>query len=104
MSSSADAAPRRPIFRTVARFARFLGPYRGRFVVAGIALLVAAGCGLAVGEGLKLVIDRRLRANDPRALHPGLFAVLGVIAVMAVPAVVRVYKLAWGRGTGPHQP
>src|SRR3989454_7003905 len=95
MSSPADAAPRRPIFRTVARFARFLGPYRGRFVVAGIALLVAAGCALAMGQGLKLVIDRGFSANDPHALDQALFALLGVIAVMAVATYVRFYNVSW---------
>src|SRR5438132_1964638 len=95
MSSSADAAPRRPIFRTVARFARFLGPYRGRFVVAGIALLVAASCALAMGQGLKLVIDRGFTAADPHALDQALFALLGVIAVMAVATYVRFYNVSW---------
>src|SRR5256885_5130663 len=95
MSSSADAAPRRPIFRTVARFARFLVPYRGRFVVAGIALLVAAGCALAMGQGLKLVIDRGFTASDPHALDQALFALLGVIAVMAVATYVRFYNVSW---------
>ena len=95
MSSPADAAPRRPIFRTVARFARFLGPYRGRFVVAGIALLVAAGCALAMGQGLKLVIDRGFSANDPHALDQALVVLLGVIAVMAVATYVRFYNVSW---------
>src|SRR5260370_16285239 len=95
MSSPSDPAPRRPIFRTVARFARFLGPYRGRFVVAGIALLVAAGCALAMGQGLKLVIDRGFSANDPHALDQALRALLGVIAVMAVATYVRFYNVSW---------
>src|SRR2546423_14959563 len=88
MSSSpaADTAPRRPVFHTVTRFWPFLAPYRSRFVVAGIALLVAAGCALAMGQGLKLVIDRGFSANDPHALDQALFPLLGVIAVMAVAA------------------
>src|SRR5438132_467082 len=93
MSSLADAAPRRPIFRTVARFARFLGPYRGRFVVAGIALLVAAGCALAMGQGLKLVIDRGFSANDPHALD----LVLAGLPVVLLPIILfgrRVRRLS----------
>src|SRR2546428_8656136 len=95
MSSPSDAAPRRPIFRTVARFSRFLGPYRARFIVAGIALLIAAGCALAMGQGLKLVIDRGFTAADPHALDQALFALLGVIAVMAVATYVRFYNVSW---------
>jgi len=95
MASSADAVPRSPIVRTVARLARFLAPYRGRFVLAGIALLVAAGCTLAVGQGLKLVIDRGFSANDPHALDQALFAMLGIIAAMAVATYVRFYNVSW---------
>src|SRR2546423_10591813 len=97
MSSSpaADTAPRRPVFHTVTRFWPFLAPYRSRFVVAGIALLVAAGCALAMGQGLKLVIDRGFSANDPHALDQALFALLGVIAVMAVATYVRFYNVSW---------
>src|SRR5439155_26569918 len=92
---AADTAPRRPIFHTVARFSRYLAPYRGRFIVAGIALLVAAGCALAMGQGLKLVIDRGFAAADPHALDQALFALLGVIAVMAVATYVRFYNVSW---------
>jgi ATP-binding cassette, subfamily B, bacterial len=95
MASSTDAAPRAPIFRTVARVSRFLIPYRLRFVVAGIALLVAAGCALAMGQGLKLVIDRGFAASDPHALDQALFALLGIIAVMAVATYVRFYNVSW---------
>ena len=33
------------------RLWRFIAPYRGRVVVALIALMVAAGCVLALGQG-----------------------------------------------------
>ena len=92
---AADTAPRRPVSRTLARFWPFLAPYRGRFVVAGIALVVAAGCALAMGQGLKLVIDRGFTAADPHALDQALFALLGVIAVMAVATYVRFYNVSW---------
>jgi ATP-binding cassette subfamily B protein len=92
---AADTAPRRPVSRTLARFWPFLAPYRSRFVVAGIALLVAAGCALAMGQGLKLVIDRGFTAADPHALDQALFALLGVIAVMAVATYVRFYNVSW---------
>lgn len=95
MTPATDAAPRRPILGTVARFAPFLAPYRSRFVVAGIALVVAAGSALAIGQGLKLVIDRGFAAADPRALDQALVALLGVIAVMAVATYVRFYNVSW---------
>src|SRR5215468_2585842 len=95
MASESDTASRRPIFRTIARLSRFLAPYRGRFVVAGIALLIAAGCALAMGQGLRLVIDRGFSASDPHALNEALVALLAVIAVMAVATYVRFYNVSW---------
>lgn len=95
MASPADTVPRPPILRTVSRLASFLVSYRSRFVVAGVALLVAAGCALAVGQGLKLVVDRGFIAKDPHALDEALFALLGIIAVMAVATYVRFYNVSW---------
>src|SRR5690349_8618921 len=95
MSSSAAAGARRPAFRTLARLSRFLGPYKGRFIVAGIALLVAAGCALAMGQGLKLVIDRGFAAADPHALDEALAALLVLIGVMAIATYVRFYNVSW---------
>ena len=39
------------------RLAGFLAPYRWRIAAALAALLVAAGCVLALGQGLKHVVD-----------------------------------------------
>ena len=52
--------PDRPGSRDWAQFrrlARFLLPYRLRVAAAIVALLIAAGCVLAFGQGLKSVID-----------------------------------------------
>jgi ATP-binding cassette subfamily B protein len=92
---SPAAVPRAPLVRTAARLGRFLAPYRGRFVVAGIALLIAAGCTLAVGQGLKLVIDRGFLGNDAGALDQALAALLAVIATMSVATYVRFYNVSW---------
>jgi ATP-binding cassette, subfamily B, bacterial len=95
MVSPAAAVPRVPIARTVARLGRFLAPYRSRFVVAGIALLIAAACTLAVGQGLRLVIDRGFIANDPGALNEALVVLLAVIATMSIATYVRFYNVSW---------
>ena len=86
--ASPAAVPRVPIARTVRRLARFLAPHRGRFVVAGIALLIAAGGTLAIGQGLKLVVDRGFIGNDAGALDAALVVLLAVIATMAVAAAL----------------
>jgi ATP-binding cassette, subfamily B, bacterial len=85
----------RPLVRSLARLAKYLAPYRARFVVAGVALLVAAGGTLAVGQGLKFVIDRGFAAGDGGELDRALFALLAIIAIMAVATYVRFYNVSW---------
>ena len=72
MSTVSSTPPRPPVVRTLRRLGSFLGPYRRRFVYAGIALLVAAGCTLAVGQGLKLVVDRGFTAGNGAELDRAL--------------------------------
>jgi ATP-binding cassette subfamily B protein len=95
MDPTAPTPPRPPLARTLARLGSYLTPYRARFVVAGVALLIAAGCALAVGQGLKVVIDRGFAASDGSELDRALFAVLAVIAVMSVATYVRFYNVSW---------
>jgi ATP-binding cassette subfamily B protein len=95
MASPLVPASRAPVFRAVARLWRFLAPYRNRFAVAGLALLVAAGCTLAVGQGLKLVIDRGFIAGNSGALDEALVALLAVIATMSIATYLRFYNVSW---------
>jgi len=57
--------------------------------------LVAAACTLAVGQGLKLVVDRGFTAGNGAELDHALFELLAVIAVMAVATYVRFYNVSW---------
>src|SRR5256885_10548722 len=95
MNSPVSTPPRIPVLRTLGRLSSFLAPYRSRFAIAGVALLVAAGCMLAVGQGLKFVIDRGFAAGDADELDRALFAVLAIIAVMATATYVRFYNVSW---------
>ena len=94
-TASSSTPPRPPVLRTLRRLGSFLRPYRRRFVFAGVALLVAAACALAVGQGLKLVVDRGFTAGIGAELDRALFELLAVIAVMAVATYVRFYNVSW---------
>ena len=84
-----------PVVRTLRRLSRYISPYRARFAVAGFALLIAAACTLAVGQGLKFVVDRGFSAGDAAELDRALFALLAIIAVMSVATYVRFYNVSW---------
>jgi ATP-binding cassette, subfamily B, bacterial len=77
----------------LARLARFLLPYRWRIAAALLALVVAASCVLALGQGLRYVIDAGFGTRDPRMLNLALAAVVGVAVVLAVATFTRFYLM-----------
>src|SRR5690606_41673798 len=56
--------------------ARFLVPYRYRIAAALLALIVAAACVLALGQGLRHVVDNGFGSGDPRLLNRALAAMI----------------------------
>jgi ATP-binding cassette subfamily B protein len=72
-----------------------LTPYRGRVILASIALVVAALAMLGVGQGLRAVIDRGFAAGDPAWLDRALMAMFGVIALLAAATYMRFYNVSW---------
>src|ERR1700682_1896570 len=73
--------------------ARFLLPYRARIAGAMLALLIAAACVLALGQGLRHVIDRGFGSGDPRLLDQALGALIGVAAALATATWFRFYLM-----------
>src|SRR2546422_9629534 len=107
MARLIDNLPERPPnrdIRQLARVLRFLWPYRARMAVAGVALVVAAGCGLGLRQGLKRVIDAGFSGNDAASLDTALFALLAIVFVLAPAAHPRLYSVSWlgRRGSARH--
>ena len=74
---------------------RYVAPYRARVVVAALALVVAAGCFLVIGQGLRRAVDAGFARGDAAALDHALFALVGVIVLMAGSVFVRFYNVSW---------
>jgi ATP-binding cassette subfamily B protein len=83
-----------PISPAVA-LAALIRPYRSRVWLAGVALLVAAAAMLAVGQGLRAVVDRGFSAGNPAWLDATLVAMFGIIALLAAATYVRFYNVSW---------
>jgi ATP-binding cassette subfamily B protein len=81
--------------RTLARLARFVRPYRLQVLYAAVALLIAAGAVLAIGQGLRGVVDGGFVTGDARALNRGLAVMLAIIVVMAAATYTRFYFVSW---------
>jgi ATP-binding cassette, subfamily B, bacterial len=93
-----DNLPERPAnrdLRQLSRVLRFVWPYRGRMAVAGAALVVAAGCVLVLGQGLKRVIDAGFSGADAASLDTALFALLAIVCVLALATYTRFYSVSW---------
>ena len=81
--------------RTLARIGVFVRPYRKQVVFAAIALVVAAAAVLAIGQGLKFVIDRGFGTGNPGELDRTLALMLVVVAIMAAATFTRFYFVSW---------
>jgi ATP-binding cassette, subfamily B, bacterial len=82
-----------PRSSALARLARFLLPYRMRIAGALAALVFAAGCVLALGQGLKYVVDSGFGSGDPRLLDQALAALIAVAATLAIATWLRFYLM-----------
>ncbi|SDN95366.1 ABC transporter transmembrane domain-containing protein [Vreelandella arcis] len=85
----------RPNPRVLLRLLGLLRPYRLRLALAGLALLLASGSVLLLGNGLRLVIDRGFLAADQQALAQSLGLMLVVVAVLAMASALRYYQVTW---------
>src|SRR5262245_60279823 len=77
----------------LARLGRFLLPYRWRVAGALVALVVAASCVLALGQGLRHVVDRGFGSGDPNLLNAALAAVVALSVLLACATWVRFYLM-----------
>jgi ATP-binding cassette subfamily B protein len=75
------------------RLTRFLLPYRLRIAGAMVALLFAAACVLALGQGVKHVVDSGFGSGDPRLLDQALAALIAVAATLAVATWFRFFLM-----------
>jgi len=96
MSVFNDRLPDRPGSRDFAQFlalARFLSPYKLRIAAALFALLVAAACVLALGQGLRYVIDAGFAAASPEVLDRSLAAVIALAVLLSVATFARFFLM-----------
>ena len=77
----------------LARLWHFLAPYRLRIFCALAALVVAASCVLALGQGLRYVIDAGFGSGDPHLLNVALAGVVTVAVVLACATWTRFYLM-----------
>ena len=96
--SSVDTAGGRAASRDLGQLrllGRFLAPYKLAMAGALAALVAAAGTVLALGFGLRRLVDDGFRAGDAALLDRALVVMLGVIALLALASYGRYYLVSW---------
>ena len=81
--------------RYLRRTAGFLRPYKGRVAMAAGALLVTVCTGLAIGQGLKVLIDSGFATGNAAALDKALLFLLSLALLMATGTYARFYLVSW---------
>jgi ATP-binding cassette subfamily B protein len=71
----------------------FLRPYRARVAGAAVALLVASGLVLVLGQGIRHLIDRGFTGDAN--LNQAAAAMFAVIAALAIATPARFYLVSW---------
>jgi ATP-binding cassette subfamily B protein len=91
-----DRLPDRPGSRDFSQFVRlagFLAPYRLRIAGAVTALLIAAACVLALGQGLRHVIDAGFAAASAEVLDRALVGVFALAALLSLATYARFFLM-----------
>ncbi|MDW5534804.1 MULTISPECIES: ABC transporter transmembrane domain-containing protein [Azospirillum] len=94
-SARGEADARRRDLGPLRRLVPFLLPYKWRILGAMVALTVAAGTVLGMGQGMRVLIDQGFAGGDTSLLDRALLVLLGVIALMAASTYGRFYLVSW---------
>ncbi len=81
--------------RKLAALLRFVAPYKLRFALAMVALSIAASTILAIGQGLKHVIDQGFSSGNAATLDQSLMILMGLLLVLGTATFSRYYLISW---------
>ncbi len=72
-----------------------LRPYLLRTILAGLALLAAAGLTLSIGQGLSQLVDRTAKAGSREALTAAATVMGGIVVALGFATASRYYMVTW---------
>ncbi len=74
---------------------QFLGAYKKTLIAAAIALIFTATVTLAMGQGVRLLIDEGFVAGSPDKLNQAALFIIGLASLMAIGTFLRFYFVSW---------
>jgi ATP-binding cassette subfamily B protein len=87
--------PKSRNLRQLMHLRRFLMPYRWQMIGATLALVITATTMMALGQGLKHLIDRGFAAGDRGLLEVSVLVLFGVSVLLALGTYARFYLVTW---------
>jgi ATP-binding cassette subfamily B protein len=87
--------PKSRNIRALRSLAAYLRPYRAWVAGALAALTLSAAAVLAMGVGLRLLVDRGLSSSDAALLDSALLYLLGMVVLLALGTFTRFFLVAW---------
>jgi ATP-binding cassette, subfamily B, bacterial len=95
MSESSLARPKGRSLRPLRALVPFLQPYRGTFLLAIGALLIASAATLALPVPVRQLIDNGMAAGDAATVNRYFLVFLAATVVLGVFAALRFYLVTW---------
>ncbi len=74
---------------------RYVGRYRLQLALACVALVVAAATVLALGSGLRLLIDRGFATGDAALLDQAVIGLFAAVLLLALSSYARFFLVSW---------
>jgi ATP-binding cassette subfamily B protein len=87
--------PKSRNLRVLSALWQFVRPYRLQVGLAAVALFVAAGTVLALGKGLRMLVDEGFASGNAGLLDQAVMVLLVVVVVLAASTYARFYLVSW---------
>jgi ATP-binding cassette subfamily B protein len=87
--------PKSQNLRILTALWRFVRPYKAQIACATLALMVAAGTVLALGRGLRMLVDEGFASGNADLLDQAVLVMLAVVAILAGATFARFYLVSW---------
>jgi ATP-binding cassette subfamily B protein len=81
--------------RVLRKIGGYLRPYLPQVAAALVALVIAAGTVLSLGQGLRFLIDQGLTSGNEHLLNVALLVLLGATVVLAAASYARFSLVSW---------
>jgi len=94
-TSPASTSPNRPKFRPLMKLLPYLRPYRGKAIMALVALLLASVATLIIPIAARRVVDHGFSAQNAELINQYFGFMFLVVALLAIGSSVRFYYVMW---------